>query len=56
VNNVLFNFFFTQNYAVLHSDMLGAFLMGSCYLRTLQGLLAGSQSSAIRVHWLIYFA
>ena len=56
VNNVLLNFFFTQSYAVLHSDMLGPFLMGSCYLPTLQGLLAGSQSSAICVHWLIYFA
>lgn len=49
------DFFFTQNYAVLHSDMLGPFLIGSCYLLTLQGLLGGSQSSAICVHWLIYF-
>jgi hypothetical protein len=55
VNNILLKLF-TQSNAVLHSDMHGPFLMGSCYLPTLQGLLAGSQSSAICVSWLIYFA
>jgi len=56
VNNVLFKLFFTQNNAVLHIDMLGPLLMGSCYLPTLQGLLAGSQSNTICVCWLFYFA